>query len=442
MIVHKKAFELLSKYPLCDYCLGRQFATLGYSMENNIRGASLKVVLTMQANVLSKERFEGIAELHVLAANGFSKTAQETLRHLNQTVTPQDEKCFLCDNTFDKIEALTKKVLVALDGYDFSTYLVGIELPVKIEEREDEFKAVFGIDTAESIKHEFGRLFGKAIGAHLDKKAEYLIPDIVIIINPFSDKIRLQINPLFVGGRYRKLVRTVPQSKWLCSTCRGRGCEKCCGTGKLYPESVEEFVSKPVLEASEGVESFFHASGREDIDARMLGAGRPFIVEISKPKKRFIGLKSVEEVIIGDAVGKVEVLGLHFTTKDSVRRLKKGENAVKDYRALVEFESDVSTEGVRLIEETLVGVTVKQQTPMRVLHRRADLIRERYIYKVKVKRVSLKMALIEIRCQGGLYVKELVSGDEDRTIPSVSGLLGIRAKTIKLDVLNVMMDDN
>jgi tRNA pseudouridine synthase 10 len=174
----------------------------------------------------------------------------------------------------------------------------------------------------------------------------------------------------------------------------------------------------------------------------MLGAGRPFIVEISKPKKRFIGLKSVEEVIIGDAVGKVEVLGLHFTTKDSVRRLKKGENAVKDYRALVEFESDVSAEGVRLIEETLVGVTVKQQTPMRVLHRRADLIRERYIYKVKVKRVSLKMALIEIRCQGGLYVKELVSGDEDRTIPSVSGLLGIRAKTIKLDVLNVMMDDN
>jgi tRNA pseudouridine synthase 10 len=49
---------------------------------------------------------------------------------------------------------------------------------------------------------------------------------------------------------------------------------------------------------------------------------------------------------------------------------------------------------------------------------------------------------MEIRCQGGLYVKELVSGDEGRTIPSVASLLGNRAKTLKLDVLNVIMDDN
>ncbi|MCL1978501.1 MAG: tRNA pseudouridine(54/55) synthase Pus10 [Candidatus Bathyarchaeota archaeon] len=443
MDVQQKAFELLSKYPLCDHCLGRQFAALGYSMENNIRGSSLKVVLTMYANVLSKEKpDEGIAKLQVLATNGFSKTAQETLKHLKQEPNPHAEKCFLCDGTFDKVEELTQKALSALDYYEFSTYLVGIELPVKIEEREDEFKAAFGIGTAESMKHEFGRLFGKALGARTGKEAEYLIPDIVVVLNPFLGKIRLQVNPLFVGGRYRKLVRTVSQSRWFCSNCRGRGCEKCGGTGKLYPESVEEFASKPILEVSEGVDSFFHASGREDIDARMLGTGRPFIVEISKPKKRFIDLKAMEEAINVGAIDKVEVSELHFTTKDKVRRLKKGESAVKEYRLLAEFEHDVSDEELCLIEEKLTGITVKQQTPLRVLHRRADLIRERYIYKVKVKKVSLKTALLEIRCQGGLYVKELVSGDEDRTIPSVSGLLGNRARTLKLDVLNVIMDDN
>jgi tRNA pseudouridine synthase 10 len=74
------------------------------------------------------------------------------------------------------------------------------------------------------------------------------------------------------------------------------------------------------------------------------------------------------------------------------------------------------------------------------LHRRADLIRERYIYKVKVRKVSHKRALMEIHCQGGLYVKELVSGDEGRTIPNVSDLLGNKAKTLKLDVLKVIMD--
>ena len=132
---------------------------------------------------------------------------------------------------------------------------------------------------------------------------------------------------------------------------------------------------------------------------------------------------------------------MRFTTKDVVRRLKKGEGAQKEYRLLAEFENEVSDEGLRMLEETLSGASIKQQTPLRVVHRRADLIRERYIYKFKVKKVSLKRALMEIRCQGGLYVKELVSGDEGRTIPNVSDLLGNRAKTLKLDVLKVIMDD-
>ena len=153
-------------------------------------------------------------------------------------------------------------------------------------------------------------------------------------------------------------------------------------------------------------------------------------------------MKQIELQINAGAVGKVEVSGLRFTTKDVVRRLKKGENAQKEYALLAEFENELSDQDLHMIEEKLSGVCIKQQTPLRVLHRRADLIREKYIYQVKVKKVSLKRALLEIRCQGGLYVKELVSGDEGRTVPNVSDLLNNRAKTLKLDVLNVIMDDN
>ena len=93
-----------------------------------------------------------------------------------------------------------------------------------------------------------------------------------------------------------------------------------------------------------------------------------------------------------------------------------------------------------MIEEKLTGTTIKQQTPLRVVHRRADIVRERYIYKLEVKKVTLKKALLYIKCQGGLYVKELVSGDEGRTVPNVSALLDNPAKTLKLDVLNVIME--
>ena len=445
MDILEKAFELLSKYPLCDHCLGRQFALLGYSMENNVRGKALKVSLTMQANDLVQEKnAEGIKRLKVLAANGFSREAQETLKHLKKRLpkTEVDLKCSLCEGKFELVDILTQKALDLIADYEFTTFLVGIELPTKIEEREDEFKAALNIGYGESIKHEFGRLLGKALAKQTGKEAEYLIPDLVVVFNPFFEKIRLQVNPLFVAGRYRKLLRTIPQSKWFCSDCRGKGCEKCGGTGKLYTESVEELSSKPLLLVTLGEDSFLHASGREDIDARMLGSGRPFVIEVSKPKKRFVDLKQIEAQVNAEAAGKIEVIGLHFTTKDVVRHLKKGEGSQKEYALLAEFEKELFPQDLRTIEEKLSGICIKQQTPQRVLHRRADLIREKYIYQVKVKKVSLKRALLEIRCQGGLYVKELVSGDEGRTVPNVSDLLNNRAKTLKLDVLNVIMDDN
>ena len=126
MDVLEKAFEILSKYPLCDHCLGRQFALLGYSMENNVRGQALKVSLTMQANDLVTEKnVEGIKRLKVLATNGFSREAQETLKHLNKRLPKKetDDKCSLCEGKFELVDSLTQKALEVhcrLRVYNFS----------------------------------------------------------------------------------------------------------------------------------------------------------------------------------------------------------------------------------------------------------------------------------------------------------------------------------
>jgi tRNA pseudouridine synthase 10 len=204
---------------------------------------------------------------------------------------------------------------------------------------------------------------------------------------------------------------------------------------------VEAFISKPLLEATGGEKASFHASGREDIDARMLGTGRPFVLEVSKPKRRLIDLKKLEEVINNGAKDKVEISLLRFANRETVRKLKKSENAQKEYRALIKFEREVSASEMQIIEQTLNGVLIKQQTPLRVKHRRADLVRERYIYKLKVQKLSPQEAMMEIRCQGGLYVKELVSGDEGRTVPSIAQILNKPSKIIKLDVLKVIIED-
>ncbi len=443
MDIFETSLEMLRKYPLCDRCLGRQFAMLGYNLENFERGRSLKLVLTLQASALAQSRNEkGHDTLQVLAKNGFFLHANATIVQLGNHSPSQNDSeiCYLCESSFKNLDKVVRNVLRNVSELEYATFLAGIILPIRVEEREDEFRAEFQVNYGESVKHEFGRSFGKRIAEKTGKAVEFMNPDIVILINPFEENVKIQVNPLFVLGRYKKLVRDMPQSIWFCSNCRGKGCDKCDFTGKLYSESVEELISKPFLEATKGEKTSFHASGREDIDVRMLGNGRPFVIEVTKPKKRFLDLAALERTINNCSKGKIEVMNLRNANRDDVRRLKKAESSRKEYRVTIKFKDDLKDTDLVLLEEALTNTLIKQRTPLRVLHRRADLTRERYIYEVKVKRCSSKKAEMDILCQGGLYIKELVTGDEGRTACNVSGLLGNEAKPIQLDVLRVIMN--
>ncbi|MFQ5758404.1 MAG: tRNA pseudouridine(54/55) synthase Pus10 [Candidatus Bathyarchaeia archaeon] len=438
MVILEKAQKMLEKYPLCNHCLGRQFALLGYGLDDEKRGEAIKILLTMKANKLAlRGEKAGFSLLKTLATNGSFDMATKVLRKLRKKAGKKRE-CYLCEGKFEQIPRLVSTSIEKLADYEYTTFLVGIRLPTRVEEREDEFKAEFEVKHGEGMRNGFSRGIGKEISGITQKTAEYKTPDIVVIINPFTEEVTLQANPLYIAGRYKKLTRGIPQSRWLCPKCRGEGCTECNWTGKLYPESVEEIISNPTLEKTGGEETAFHAAGREDIDARMLGRGRPFVVEIKKPKKRFIDLQDLTKTINEQAEDKVKVLNLRFADKDMVRRLKKKEGAAKVYKAVVEFDRDVSDKELEILEKTLTNTMIRQQTPLRVLHRRADRVREKYIYEAKIKRSKPNRMEMRIRCQGGLYIKELITGDEGRTDPNVAEIVGAKAEPVRLDVLNII----
>ncbi|MGD8505064.1 MAG: tRNA pseudouridine(54/55) synthase Pus10 [Candidatus Bathyarchaeota archaeon] len=439
MEILEKAQKMLKRHPLCDHCLGRQFALLGYGLDNQERGATLKLLLTMKGHQLAlSKRKSGIALLKTLAANGSLDMAVEILKKLGKRPSRR-QQCYLCEGAFNAIPELVHSALKKLNDHEFSSFLVGIELPIEVEEREDEFKAELEVKHGESMRNDFSREMGKEISKVNEKTADYKRPEIVVLVKPFSGEVRLQVNPLFIAGRYRKLVRGIPQSRWLCATCRGKGCQQCKGTGKMYQESVEEIIGEPTLKIAEGEAIAFHGAGREDIDARMLGQGRPFVIEIKRPKKRFFDLLNLAQTINERAKGKVEVSKLRLATKDTVRKLKKTEAAQKLYKVIVEFDKSMSKKRLTELAKTLTNTVIRQQTPKRVLHRRADLFREKHIYKAKIKRLKPRKMEMRVQCQGGLYIKELITGDEGRTSPSVAEILDVKAKPLELDVLEVIV---
>jgi tRNA pseudouridine synthase 10 len=117
----------------------------------------------------------------------------------------------------------------------------------------------------------------------------------------------------------------------------------------------------------------------------------------------------------------------------------KSLRARKLYRAKVRFSQEVEEGELARAAAGLVG-EIAQRTPIRVSHRRADLVRLRRVFQVKTRYLSPSEAELEILCDGGLYVKELISGDEGRTDPSLAGLLGVPAQVVELDVLEVLDD--
>jgi tRNA pseudouridine synthase 10 len=203
----------------------------------------------------------------------------------------------------------------------------------------------------------------------------------------------------------------------------------------MYEESVEELISPPVLKATKGSESKFHGAGREDIDVKMLGNGRPFVLEVKEPLKRSLDLKSLEEDINRYGQGKVEVLNLKPSQKQRRGAIKNSStDTYKTYLACVELDEAVDAVNIDSLSKLKL---IKQRTPIRVSHRRADKVRKRRIKELTFTKIDEKTLELIIECEGGLYIKELISGDEGRTQPSVASLLGIPARCVQLDVMEV-----
>ena len=349
-----------------------------------------------------------------------------------------DADCVICDNIFDKLDdGLYDKIDAKISqlGIEFDTFLVGSQIPKDIQERDEELSEEFDLGV-ETIKKEVNRLIGLGIWEKYDKEAEFERQDIVFNIDLRKEpKVRIQINPLYVEGKYNKYKRGIPQTKWPCTKCKGRGCDECNGTGKQYPESVEELISEHFLKLTKGKEAKFHGAGREDIDVLMLGSGRPFVLEIKKPKIRNLDLAKLEDEINKINEGKTAYHGLKLCERGRKAEIKQSSpDTYKVYEAIVEcdepFDQDKLEELTKLNE-------IHQQTPLRVLRRRTDMVRIKHVLDLKYEIIDDKTFKMRIKTEGGLYIKELISGDEGRSQPNVSEILGVGAICEQLDVVEV-----
>lgn len=364
--------------------------------------------------------------------------------------------CDVCNDLFNKVDDNLVDLVIDKINYlevEFDTFIVGCRIDKNILEKDTLICESINPDI-ESIKKEVNREIGQKLENTLEQEVDFEAHQIDIILDLRKEKpsVRIEINPIYFEGRYLKLIRGIPQTRWPCRACKGRGCEKCNFTGKQYPESVEELISQKVLETTQGRSTKFHGAGREDIDVRMLGTGRPFVLEIKEPIKRHIDLKKLEQKINTHCKDKVEVIGLKNSYKSRKGEIKvSSPNTYKTYQALVQCQDTITNEDLKKLETLHI---IQQRTPNRVSHRRADKIRTREVKKIETKLLNDKEFQLTITTEGGLYIKELISGDKNceennysnkpvedegeyRSQPNISQILKTPSKCIQLDVIDV-----
>lgn len=339
---------------------------------------------------------------------------------LSESVLDTKGECEFCGGILEKVDQFFLLFKDEINRYKCSTFLIGLKASPDLVFAEKKFLESKGLHS-KTFKEEFQYLLGTKIEKEMLLRADFSHPEAVFSINQSNLDSQLWIKSIYIQGRYLKLRRGMPQSPWIKP-----------GKGKENERSVSEFIGESVLETFKGTDYNFFASGREDVEALMLGTGRPFYVEVKRPVARSFESEKLEQLVVNKSDGGVKVKDLKIAGKEEIDNLKR-QRFDKSYEVGLTFEGNK----VSLLEsviEKYSNIKIMQRTPNRVLSIRADKTRERAIRSVKVKEINWPKVTLIIKAEAGTYIKEFITGDGGRTTPNLSDELEVN---VKIDYLNV-----
>jgi len=336
---------------------------------------------------------------------------------INDQAPISPDECPVCQGIFQSVDQWVDRAVEAAQDVEFETYLVGTHVPTAVEQAEDQLWTRHGLTRrlAEPIKQEFNREVGRAFERRLaDRGCDVTVDYPTAVDDPLALRLRAlsetrsgdSADALALQALSRPRLQTLSSHRETVSEERG------------------------------GADSSPHrpcSSRRGPCAPRCGPRGHR---RVYSPKVRTLDLETLQVEINAEAKEKIEVQGLANATRHTVREVKELE-ARKRYRAWVEFNEPISAGKLKAAAESLVNADIAQRTPRRVSHRRSDLVRRRRIHQLSAELTGEREAVVELLGDGGLYVKEFISGDDGRSTPSLAERLDVEARVTALDVLAV-----
>jgi tRNA pseudouridine synthase 10 len=332
----------------------------------------------------------------------------------------EEGDCYICRGLSGDLEKITEKIVSRMEKFEFKTFSIGLVLPHGVQEREDTLRSELKIRGGETVKSELATRIGKAVVKKMRggrRKVDRLHPDATVLVDIAKETVEVTSKPLFLYGLYTK-PRGVAQRRLFCEECNGRGCEACQGSGYSSSPSVEGLVSRR-LGALLGSKKFkFTWFGSEDSDSMVFPPGRPMVIESKNPRRR----RSPKALRLRSGKGGVAVSGLRLVSKGF-------EHPAFTFmtRAVIRAERRVAGEEVTRLQREMRNALVQYR------NNKGRLV-DKKIYFVKANARG-KRITAEIKLDGGLPVKRLVSGEA--VSPSFSESMRMPLRCERFDIMRV-----
>ena len=119
--------------------------------------------------------------------------------------------CPLCENLFEDVDNIVERVFDSLSGTDFSTIQFGIHLPKDLIQEEDRIRSRYGAPASYPLKSALVEAIHHRIRSS-NKEVDFVKerPDIMVLVDGLTLRVDVDVRPIFLYGRYRKLVRDLP----------------------------------------------------------------------------------------------------------------------------------------------------------------------------------------------------------------------------------------
>lgn len=329
--------------------------------------------------------------------------------------------CFICKGIFCKIDEIVQKMFELIhfqENYSYRSFTIGTTLPYYMFDIEDSIRSHYKLKGIENIKSSFNFIIRNKFKSLSRKKLNITNPDIKInlFISDNSDySIKILSRSLYLLGRYNKKKFMAQREKNFLKNNPDIDYNSFTSKNQTIQTTIQKTISN-CIRSDRMVFSWY---GSEDNNSQVLGKGRLFLVQLINPRQRKIKINKI------------------FTDNGMSFKIIEKKDFLENVKRNFRVKNKIFIKTSDPINKIHFFNLMKLNNTI-IRYRYKSKIFSKKIYNIGFKKLDAYHLIINIECDGGLFLRQFIEG-RNFIKPNISLTLHNQCECLKFDILDISL---